>query len=279
MMNLKQIKAQTATAVCAILSLIPVVVLSQPDALWTRAIRNGSDPMSVIRTSDGGFAIGGSGWCGDQDRRDQDFSIIKTDSAGSMEWREFYTLIPDTLHQTEQGHAVLQLSDEGYVLVGTGPGGIGGMIVRTDSNGELVWARYYEIPLSIYDCALATDGNIVVVNVTSVARKIDVEEGEIVWERGYAVERSGTFWNITNTADGGFLLTGSISSIGEGSGDMYAVKIDGEGEVEWYNTYGTEYSETITDAVQTSDGGILYGGSIISRSCPLWNDCPRRFRG
>jgi len=243
------------------LILIPVVVQAQPDTLWTRSIRNGSRPMEVIRTFDGGFAIGGSGWCGDEDRRDQDFSIIKTDSVGSIEWREFYTLIHDTTHSTEKAYAIEQLSDAGYVLSGRGAGG-GGMIVRTDSTGEMLWSRFYDLGVWFYDSAITDDDNIVVASTNGWARKIDMEEGDIVWENSYSVENGGRFWNITSTTDGGFLLTGDISSIGEGSADMYAVKIDRDGEVEWYNTYGTEYSEVISYAVQTSDGGYcMVGGS------------------
>ena len=240
--------------------IFPAIVQAQPDTLWVQAIRNGSMPMEVIRTADGGFVIGGSGWCGDEDRRDQDFSIIKTDSVGSIEWREFYTLIHDTTHYTEKAYSIEQLPDGGFILSGRGVGG--GMIVRTDSTGEMLWSRVYDIPNWFYDSALTDDGNIVVVSVTDAARKIDMEEGEIVWQNRYTEESGGRFWNITNTADGGFLLTGEISSIGEGSADMYAVKIDRDGEMEWYNTYGTEYFEVIGHAVQTADGGYcLVGGS------------------
>jgi len=252
---------QAAKAACMVLFLTPAIVQAQPDTLWVRAIDNGSRPMEVIRTSDGAFAIGGAGWCGDEDRRDVDFSIIKTDSVAFFEWRKFYKLISDTLRQNDQSaYAIEQLPDDGYVLSGLGHQG--GMIVRTDSTGEMLWSRFYDIPNWFYDSAIADDGNIVAVSVTDAARKIDMEEGDIVWQRRYTEESGGRFWNITNTADGGFLLTGEISSIGEGSADMYAVKIDRDGEMEWYNTYGTEYFEVIGHAVQTADGGYcMVGGS------------------
>ncbi|MDP8239555.1 MAG: T9SS type A sorting domain-containing protein [Candidatus Hatepunaea meridiana] len=221
--------------------------------------------MAAIQIRDGGFVIGTSDWNGDQDCDNIDYSIIKTDSLGFVEWREFYTLIPDTIEADELVYDIKQLPDGDYVLVGSGPGGSGAMIVRTDSAGEMLWSRYYSYRefASFSSCALADEDNVVLVNGSSIAAKINLEEGDVVWRRSYVVDRSGILYQLAKANDGGFLLTGTITSIGEGSGDMYAVKIDSDGEVEWRNTYGTEYYEVITNALQTADDGYCLVGQSL----------------
>ncbi len=260
-MSIRQINTQAATAVCVLLFLLPAVVDAQPDTLWYQSFYLGGEPMAVIETLDGGYAIGTANWNGDPERRDTDYLILKTDSVGELEWQDFYALDPDTLHQNERCFAIQQLPDSSYVLAGSGPGGPGSMIVRIEPEGEMIFSRFYprqQFP-DFTDCVVSDDGNLVVTSY-GVAAKLDSDNGDVIWRHGYAFQNSGEVRQVANTQDGGYLLTGKISSIGAGGNDMYAVKIDSDGEVEWRNAYGTELGESTFDAVQTADGGYCIAG-------------------
>ncbi len=217
--------------------------------------------MSVIQTYDGGFAIGTEDWNRDPERRDTDYCLILTDSVGVLELQRFYTLDPDTLHQLERCFAIQQLPDSSYVLAGSGPGGPGSMIVRIEPEGEMIFSRFYPYQ-QFFDftaCVVSDDGDLVVASY-GVGAKLDSDNGDIIWRNSYSFQGSGEVRQVANTHDGGYLLTGKISSIGAGGWDMYAVKIDADGEVEWRNAYGTDYGESTFDAVQTANGGYCIAG-------------------
>jgi len=74
---------------------------SQPDTLWTKShygVAYNALSMQVIRTSDEGFASCGSAYGGDEERRDVDFGIVKTDSLGRYEWSGIYEGTPNGGH-------------------------------------------------------------------------------------------------------------------------------------------------------------------------------------
>lgn len=261
MISFKQINTQAATVACVLLFLLPAVVDAQPDTLWISLLGEGGNWMSVIQTFDGGFAIGTGSGDDDPEWRDTDYCLIKTDSVGVLVSQRFYALDPDTLHQNEWCHAIQQLPDSSYVLAGSGPGGAGAMIVRTDRDGEMIFSRDYPHQQfsEMIDCVLSDEDDVVVVTRGACA-KLDSDNGDIIWRHGYSFQGSGEVRQVANTYDGGYLLTGKISSIGAGGWDMYAVKIDSDGEVEWRNAYGTELGESTFDAVQTADGGYCITG-------------------
>jgi hypothetical protein len=68
---------------------------------------------SMIRTSDGGYAIAGSTYCSD-DIEGLDFWLVKTDASGNMEWN---TSIGSGV--TDVPQSLAEANDGGYVMVGT----------------------------------------------------------------------------------------------------------------------------------------------------------------
>jgi hypothetical protein len=68
---------------------------------------------SMIRTSDGGYAIAGSTYCSD-DIEGPDFWLIKTDASGNMEWN---TRIGSGA--TDVPESLAEANDGGYVMVGS----------------------------------------------------------------------------------------------------------------------------------------------------------------
>jgi hypothetical protein len=69
---------------------------------------------------------------------------------------------------------------------------------------------------------------------------------------------------VRSTSDGGYVAAGSTSSTGDGSVDVYLVKMDAKGVVQWERAFGgTDWDEA--RAVQeTSDGGFVVVGSTRS---------------
>lgn len=102
--------------------------------------------------------------------------------------------------------------------------------------------------------------------------KLDVD-GNIEWDRTVGGSLSDGLNGVALTADGGYIAVGTTSSddgdvIGFHGGffgnNIWVVKFDSLGNIEWNNCYGgtgNEYGRRIS---QTSDGGYLFCGGTSS---------------
>jgi hypothetical protein len=174
---------------------------------------------SVIQTSDGGYALVGTTRPG---AGEGDFLLVKTDSAGSMEWSKTYGS-----QDKDEGHAVVQTSDGGYALAGlmwNRSGGDAGLI-KTDSVGNIQWKRNYNGG-SAWAMALTSDGCYII--ACSKLVKTD-SEGNIQWNQPY-----GSAHSVIQTSDGGYAMAGtSIVIIDDAPAGSYAwlIKTDPEGNI------------------------------------------------
>lgn len=122
---------------------------------------------------------------------------------------------------SEEGRAVIATSDGGFIAVGS-----------TDSYG----AGNFDIYV------VKTDKN-----------------GDSVWSNTFGGDFLDLGFGVAKAADGGYVVMGLIQSFGAGSGDIYLVKIDENGDSLWANSYGGSSSEEAWAMQATSDGYIIAG--------------------
>src|SRR6266511_2675296 len=67
-------------------------------------------------------------------------------------------------------------------------------------------------------------------------------------------------YSIIQTTDGGYVAAGYTTSFGAGNYDMYIVKLDGFGTLQWTRTIGGTGNEYAHSIVQTTDGGYVVAG-------------------
>lgn len=67
--------------------------------------------------------------------------------------------------------------------------------------------------------------------------------------------------NVSVTRDDGFLYYGSTKG---SQRDGFLMKVDKNGVVQWYKTYGGKHQDKISHAIQTSDGGYIAVGESNS---------------
>ena len=247
------------------------VVRTDPagDTLWTRIFGGTGDEIarSLIEAADGGFVIAGR----TRPSEDATWSVylLKTDAHGEKEWIRFYG-------ETEEDFAlaVTQASDGGYVLAGGVMGANGetydACLLKTDGDGKEMWTRTYggdggEFATSV---AETRDGGYIVGAATESFGEGSLdfylirtdETGSTQWARTYG----GTEWDVPyevrQTSDGGFIAAGETKSFGEIGLDVYLVKTDGEGDVEWAENYGGVGRQTAQAVWETSEGDFIVGG-------------------
>jgi hypothetical protein len=78
---------------------------------------------------------------------------------------------------------------------------------------------------------------------------------------------------ISNTPDGGFIISGQTKSLSDTLGDSYLVKLDSFGEKEWERSYGGRWLDGGNSIVPTKDGGYFitnHTQSYGSGECDSW---------
>jgi hypothetical protein len=123
-----------------------------------------------------------------------------------------------------------------------------------------------------YDTAIANlatmDGSHIIVGCTqSYGSSADdlwlfkaAGDGSITWNRHYGGDGNESGFNVIATADGGYAVVGATNSYGAGEEDIWLIKTDSEGVMQWNQTYGGLYDDEGWMLLQTADGGYLITG-------------------
>jgi hypothetical protein len=70
--------------------------------------------------------------------------------------------------------------------------------------------------------------------------------------------------SVQQTSDGGYIVAGYTRSFGAGSDDIFLMKTDANGNLQWAKTYGGTYWDYAYSVQQTSDGGYIVAGYTYS---------------
>src|SRR5271157_226884 len=258
--------------------------VSGPDALppkdWSQTYGGSSDEYaySIVQTSDGGFAL--AGFTDSSGAGGFGFYLVKTDSAGNLNWSQTYGGSGDDF-----AYSVVQTSDGGYALAGYtnsfGAGYNDFYLVKTDSTGKMQWSKTYggAGDDEAHSLIKTSDGGYALAGWTDSFEgggykfylvKTD-SSGNMLWNNTYGMAGDNQANSIIQTSDGGYALAGSTDSSGAGGNDAYLVKTDAAGNMQWNMTYGGIGDDEAYSIVQTSDGGYALAGYTTSSSVGTYN--------
>jgi len=236
---------------------------------WTQTYGGvgGDYGWSLVETIDGGYAIGG--YTASYGAGGNDVWLVKTDASGIMQWNQTYGGA-----NNDQGYSVVQTSDGGYVVTGYtysyGAGLADVWLVKTDSAGTAQWNQTYggtsrEWGYSVVE---TSNGGYAIAGGTNSygAGSYDVwliktnASGSMQWSQTYG----GTGWDegysVIQTSNGGYAIAGYTASYGAGSYDVWLIKTDSAGNLQWTQTYGGAGYDMGRSLLQTGDGGYVIAG-------------------
>lgn len=135
----------------------------------------------------------------------------------------------------------------------------------------LTWAKSYgdNEDENVFRSVLALPGGgymIAGVTNSTGAGKNDVwiikldSSGDILWQKTYGGARNEEARSIQPTDDGGFIVTAPTNSFGSGANDIWVIKLDSDGDIQWEKTYGGSSADVPHSIQQTEDGGYIVGG-------------------
>jgi hypothetical protein len=229
---------------------------SAGELIWSKRIASSGEDIlyNVKAASDGGFVMIGTtvGYGAAQ----RDILVIKADADGIVEWS---VLIGGA--QFDLSYTIVPTLDGGYLIDGTlqQSGTLFKLItVKLNSSGVVQWKKATGTAGIIGGGAIElSNGGFVVVGSIKESdynlylSKIGLE-GDIIWEKSIPGNVNGSSYDINATDDGGFICFGETHET-IGSDDVWIVKFNSSGEVEWSKVYGSSNRTTRT-----------YGGEPIS---------------
>ena len=175
------------------------------------------------------------------------------------------------------GMTILE-TDDGYVGYGgtEDPGNIGQMLLffKIDKQGEeVIWKPFGEDYHSYYfgnvggAMIKTNDGNFALAyhaanNGIGYSTLLKLSSNlDTIWKKNYTTENYWTLsMNCLQTKDNGYILTGSTKPGVNDYWDVLALKTDSLGNMQWYQSYGTNLHEQGESIIETPDGGYLIGG-------------------
>ena len=84
------------------------------------------------------------------------------------------------------------------------------------------------------------------------------------WNQTYGGASEDIARSVAQTSDGGYALAGYTESYGAGTQDVWLVKTDSSGNMQWNQTYGGTNTDVANSMTRTNDGGYAMGGNTES---------------
>ncbi len=238
--------------------------------LWSRTFGGPGDDRAygLVETADSGFAlIGHTDKGGSQGK---DIWLLRVNQSGDSLWSEHYGSAGD-----DHGYDLALDTDEGFVLTGFSSG-MGGdlVIIKTDPNGNAVWTKTYggaglDIGNSVR--VVGQQGYIIAGMTTSFGSgdpdlylvRVDVS-GDSLWTRAIGGLGQEYGQSLVVTADSGFAIAGYINNYDIQKNDVYLVRTDSLGNLQWHYSYGGTGEDQGYGLVAVSTGGFAISGYTTS---------------
>jgi hypothetical protein len=214
--------------------------------IWSKTYGGSDDENAarITKTNDGGFLLAGYTSSNDGDVNNnagfQDYWIVKIDAAGSIIWEKTFGF-----PGSDQAFKAFQTSDGGYFLTGyfdvSASGGAGNDFQKSTLHGV---GEYWGIKLN--------------------------PDGSTSWRRYFGGTNNDRSYDAHETADGGFLMTGTSESEDfdktdfKGSYDYWAVRLTADGDLLWTKSFGGHEIDNSYASILTDDGNYIMVGDSRS---------------
>jgi len=208
---------------------------------------------SIQQTKDGGYIVAGYNF--------EDFYILKLNTKGQLEWEKTFVG-----HSRDEANSIQQTKDGGYIVAGYKGGDV--YILKLNSKGEVEWQKTFDSGYEAKSIQQTTDGGYIVAGWTKsfgsgghdvYILKLNAK-GELEWQKTFGGTKDDEANSIQQTTGGGYIVAGWTSSFVSGESDVYILKLNSKGEIEWQKTFGGEKDDIANSIQQTTDGGYIVAG-------------------
>jgi hypothetical protein len=239
------------------------------EVLWQTTLGDTSvRGRSLIRSADGGYLVLGYNESYGKYRTDLATGsktwVVKLSPGGEVQWRK------DAIGGTDYGMGIeiIPAADGGYVFVG-------------QSLDEGDYANYLADPAQqkeMWEGLLSLEAPDELLAEVAMSSYLDIwivkldPTGEVEWQKTYGGTDSEQAAAIISDGGDGYVVVGDTRSTdGEvsgnnGSRDLWVLKLDSAGNLEWQKAIGGSSLEMGTDIVRAPDGGyIVLGNALLQK--------------
>ena len=132
-------------------------------------------------------------------------------------------------------------------------------ILTTEDQTDTSYSHSIEIGVIKYYQVITKD----IWELQSVSN-IDIGSSLIQFVQTFGGSGSEDGYSVQQTEDGGYIITGSTWSYGNGDEDVWLIKTDSQGQEEWNQTFGGDDYDCGHSIQQTEDGGYIITGHTWS---------------
>jgi hypothetical protein len=253
---------------------------------------------TIVESKDGGYYVAAQARSTDGDvtgnKGSADMWVLKISLTGNLIWQK---TLGGSQFEIFTDHNIVSSTDGGCVLISStlsndgdvtgNHGDIDIWAVKLNSDGSTAWKKTYGGSNwdEAYAIANGADGGFVIAGMTysnngdvsgkhgtngstSDAWVIKIDEsGSIVWTKAFGGNGYEFAYGITATSDNGYIIVGTanfndgdVSGVHAGQGnDIWVVKMDGMGNIQWQKALGGSADESAGSIVTMADGYILTG--------------------
>ncbi|HET7630450.1 MAG TPA: hypothetical protein VFK03_03685, partial [Candidatus Saccharimonadales bacterium] len=248
---------------------------SAGDLSWSKTWGGAYDDTgySLVQTSDNGYVI--TGYTSSYGTGSYDMFLVKYSSSGSLLWSKTWGGI-----NPDYGYSLASTSDGGFVVTGytlTASASYDTFLAKYDSAGNLAWSKAWGGPSDDFGRSViqTSDGGYAITGYTLSfgAGGYDMflvkfnSSGGFSWSKTWGGTNSDSGFDLVQTSDGGYAVTGDSNSFGLNDADMFLAKFDSSGNFSWSKTWGGsdtkgegghgDYGKSL---IQTSDNGYAITG-------------------
>ncbi len=194
---------------------------------------------SVVEASSNGFAV--AGWSASDIPTSSAYYVCRFSLSGALLWQKKYIK-----GATATGEALTTNDSDGFVIGGTASDVVGSanyiFLINVDADGDTIWTRqlggtgndFCEGLIKVSDGYIVTGwtGSLGAGEYDIYLGKVDFD-GNILWEKGLGSTANESFQTISETADGGFILSALESGAVINNATAYIVKVNSLGNVVW----------------------------------------------
>ncbi len=249
------------------LFLLKVDSYGYTDWFETYHLGDGAVGLAIIQASDGGYAV--TGEIQNDTLGISVAFILKTDQYGELEWCQYY----DTIYSI--GFDIIQASDDGFVVSGTVAHEDQNQmrLFKTSATGTLEWSQTYDGYVAASVVATSDGGYAAagaIRNFTTEEQNVYLVKtdsaGNELWNQTYNAnsETMDYAYSLILTSDGGFAMAGYAYTSTDYMTFALIIKTDGNGVLEWNQTYNEATETYIYSLIETSDGGYAAVGMAYS---------------
>jgi len=243
--------------------------------LWTKTIGGNRDEHAggIAGTDDGGAILVGDSESFKNGYKD--IYIVKIDKMGKVLSEKAAGGELD-----EKATAITRTRDGNFVLVGSREINRSGdpdfFAMKVDQNAKAIWNKSFggDDEDVLNDVCPTLDGGVVATGSTRSygSKQTDLsvlkldKNGKLVWLKLYGFKYYEYGNAVALTQDGGYMVAGGTSTLGEGDHSPYFLALDSKGSLIWSHVFGGKSRDIMHDIDRMSDGSLIAVGQSNSFS-------------